>query len=113
MAASPAGIAVTAGQEIHLHSNRHTAMTTGDTVPGNGQSLVASALHRIVLFARKAGLRLFAAKGKIEIQAQTDDIEIIAQKVLRVISAGQHRDCGSRGGGQCRQQLSAAQCERH
>ena len=88
VAASPAGIAVTAGQEIHLHSNRHTAMTTGGHLSlATGKSLVASALHRIVLFARKAGLRLFAAKGKIEIQAQTDDIEIIAQKVLRVISA--------------------------
>ena len=30
---------------------------------------------------------MFAAKGKIDIQAQSDDIEIIAQKVLRLISA--------------------------
>ncbi|MNT70146.1 hypothetical protein D3C72_2085020 [compost metagenome] len=39
-----------------------------------------------MLFARKRGLRFIAAKGKIGVQAQSDDIEAIAQKVLRLIS---------------------------
>lgn len=86
--AAPAGIAATAAQDIHLHSHRHTALTTGEHLSiATGKSLMASALERIVLFAHKAGLRLFAAKGKVEIQAQSDDIEIIAQKVLKLISA--------------------------
>ncbi|SPC21679.1 type VI secretion system Vgr family protein [Cupriavidus oxalaticus] len=86
--ASPCGIAATAAEDIHLHSGRHTAITTGSHLSiATGKSWLASAAEKIVLFARNAGMRLFAAKGKIEIQAQSDDIEIIAQKVLRLISA--------------------------
>ncbi|WP_458766834.1 type VI secretion system Vgr family protein [Cupriavidus basilensis] len=84
--ASPAGIAATAAEDIHLHSERHTALTTGEHLSiATGKSLLASAVEKIVLFARQGGLRLFAAKGKVEIQAQSDDIEIIAQKVLKLI----------------------------
>ncbi|AOY95512.1 hypothetical protein BKK79_27560 [Cupriavidus sp. USMAA2-4] len=86
--AAPAAIAATAAQDIHLHSQGHTALTTGEHLSlATAKSLLASAMDRIVLFAHKAGMRLFAAKGKIEIQAQNDAIEIIAQKVLRLISA--------------------------
>ncbi|MEM5429906.1 type VI secretion system tip protein VgrG [Cupriavidus oxalaticus] len=86
--ASPAGIAATAAEDIHLRSERHTALTTGQHLSiATGKSWLASAREMIVLFARKAGMRFFAAKGKIEIQAQSDDIEVIAQKVLRLISA--------------------------
>ncbi|MNM85164.1 hypothetical protein D3C81_972730 [compost metagenome] len=86
--ASPAGIAATAAADIHLHGGRHTAITTGSHLSiATGKSWLASAAEKIVLFARKSGMRLFAAKGKIEIQAHSDDIEIIAQKVLRLISA--------------------------
>ncbi|MFJ4290149.1 type VI secretion system Vgr family protein [Cupriavidus sp. NPDC089707] len=85
--AAPAGIAATAAQDIHLHSEHHTGLTTGQHLSiATGKSWLASAMDKIVLFARKSGMRLFAAKGKVEIQAQSDDIEIIAQKVLRVIS---------------------------
>lgn len=85
--ASPAGIAATAGHDIHLHSARHTALSTGGHLAlASGKSFLASAAERLVLFARKRGLRFIAAKGKIELQAQNDDIEAIAQKVLRLIS---------------------------
>ncbi|WP_162845217.1 DUF2345 domain-containing protein, partial [Hydromonas duriensis] len=34
-----------------------------------------------------SGIKLFAAAGKVEIQAQSNDIDIIADKVLKLISA--------------------------
>ncbi|NUA32009.1 DUF2345 domain-containing protein, partial [Cupriavidus basilensis] len=86
--ASPAGIAATVAEDIHLHSERHIAITTGQHLSvATSKSLLASAAEKMVLFARKGAMRLFAVKGKIEIQAQSDDIEVIAQKVLRLISA--------------------------
>ncbi|WP_454764974.1 type VI secretion system Vgr family protein [Cupriavidus campinensis] len=86
--ASPAGIAATAAEDTHLHSARHTALTAGQHLSvATGKSLMASAAEKIALLARKAGMRFFAAEGKVEIQAQSDDIDIIAQKVLRLISA--------------------------
>ncbi len=52
-----------------------------------GKSLIASVKEKISLFAYNAGIKLFAAKGKIEIQAQSGDLDIIAAKVLRLMSA--------------------------
>ncbi|MFM0492385.1 DUF2345 domain-containing protein, partial [Paraburkholderia graminis] len=52
-----------------------------------GKSLVASVAQRISLFVQNAGMKLFAAKGKVEIQAHTDNVEITAQKTLRLLSA--------------------------
>lgn len=85
--ASPAGIAATTTETTHLHSGRHTAITAGEHLAiATGKSFLGSFTERAVLFVQKLGMRLFAAKGKIEIQAQSDDIEIIAQKVLKLIS---------------------------
>ncbi|MWL87304.1 type VI secretion system Vgr family protein [Cupriavidus sp. SW-Y-13] len=86
--ASQNGIAMTAGRDLHLHSDRHTAITSGQHLTlAASKSFVASARERFVLFARKQGLRFIAAKGKIEVRAQNDGIEAIAEQVLRVISA--------------------------
>ena len=38
------------------------------------------------MFAYNAGIKLMAAKGKVEIQAQSGDLDVIAEKVLRLIS---------------------------
>jgi uncharacterized protein (DUF2345 family) len=52
-----------------------------------GRSFLVSALDRVSLFAHKMGLRLMAGQGKVEIQAQSDDLEIIAEKVASLISS--------------------------
>ncbi|WP_157654946.1 DUF2345 domain-containing protein, partial [Burkholderia ubonensis] len=36
---------------------------------------------------QNAGIKLFAGKGKVEIQAQSDSIEVTAQKTVKVLSA--------------------------
>jgi type VI secretion system secreted protein VgrG len=51
------------------------------------KSILASAKERINLFAYEMGVKLIAAKGKVEVQAQSDDLDIIADKVMRLISA--------------------------
>uniref|UniRef100_UPI00054DD01E DUF2345 domain-containing protein n=1 Tax=Burkholderia sp. WSM2232 TaxID=944436 RepID=UPI00054DD01E len=43
--------------------------------------------QKISLFAQNAGMKLFAAKGKVEIQAQSDNVELTAQKTFRLLSA--------------------------
>jgi type VI secretion system secreted protein VgrG len=40
----------------------------------------------ISMLARKAGMKLFAAKGKVEIQAQDDSLEAVAKKDISVTS---------------------------
>ena len=85
--ASPAGIETTTAQSTHIASDEHTALTTGRNLSiAAGDSLLASIGHAFRLFVQKAGMKLIAAAGKVSIQAQSDDIELIANKVLTLIS---------------------------
>lgn len=85
---SPAGLAVTTPGTAHIHTGADTAVSSGGHCSvSTGESFLAAALGRVSLFAHKLGMRLFAARGKVEIQAQSDELEIIAQKVINIISA--------------------------
>lgn len=85
--ASPAGIGLSTTQSTHIHSSDQMTMSTGaDASLAVGKSLIASIREKISLFAYNAGIKLFAAKGKVEVQAQSGDIDIIAEKVLRLLS---------------------------
>ena len=85
---SPAGIALTTAKTAHLVGNRHIALTSGkDTDLSVGKRLIASVGKGISLFTQSKGLTAFAAKGKVQIQAQSDAVEVIADQVLKLISA--------------------------
>lgn len=85
--ASPAGIETTSAQSTHIASAEHTALTTGRSLSiATGESLFASIRQTFRLFVHKAGMKLIAASGKITVQAHDDDIQVIANKVLSLIS---------------------------
>ena len=85
--ASPAGIETTAAQSTHIASAEHTALTAGRSLSiATGDSLFASIKQTFRLFVHKAGMKLIAASGKITVQAHDDDIALIANKVLSLIS---------------------------
>jgi len=85
--ASPAGIGLNTPKSTHVHSGDQITMSSGaDTNLAVGKSFIASIKEKISLFAYGAGIKLFAAKGKVDIQAQSGDIDIIAEKVLRLLS---------------------------
>lgn len=85
--ASPAGIAATSAQSTHIASGEHTALTAGRNLSiATGDSLFASIKQTFRLFVHKAGMKLIAASGKITVQAHDDDIQVIANKVLSLIS---------------------------
>jgi type VI secretion system secreted protein VgrG len=85
--ASPAGIETTSAQSTHIASAEHTALTTGRSLSiATGESLFASIKQTFRLFVHKAGMKLIAASGKITVQAHDDDIQVIANKVLSLIS---------------------------
>lgn len=84
---SPAGIQAATSGSTHIASDQHTAITSGaHTSIASSKSLLASALEAIRLFAHKAGIRLFAAKGPVQVQAQDDLIELVAKKAIELIS---------------------------
>jgi type VI secretion system secreted protein VgrG len=83
---SPAGIETTTAHSTHLSSGEHIALTSGKNISLSGAGLFASVSQTFRLFVHKAGMKLIAAAGKISINAQSDDIDIIADKVIKLIS---------------------------
>lgn len=84
--ASPAGIQSTTAGSTHQHSQAHHAITVGQHISqSSGASILSSAAKHIRAFAN-LGVRLIAGKGKIEIQAQQNDVEIKARQVIDFIA---------------------------
>lgn len=87
LAASPAGIGLATPKDTHVHAGAEVTLSSGqDTNVAVGKSLLASVAEKISLFAYNAGVKLFAAKGKVEVQAQSNDLDLIAEKVVRLLS---------------------------
>ncbi|MFM0299281.1 type VI secretion system Vgr family protein [Paraburkholderia sediminicola] len=85
---SPAGIALSTPRSTHIVADQQVNIVSGqNTHIAAGKSLVTSVAQQISLFVQNAGMKLFAAKGKVEIQAHSDNIELTAQKTLRLLSA--------------------------
>ena len=87
VAASAAGIGLASTKGTHVHAGADVTLSSGTDINiATGKSLLASIAEKISLFAFNAGIKLFAAKGKVEIQAQSDDLDLIAEKVVRLLS---------------------------
>ena len=85
--ASPAGIELSSAASSHLAASEHVALTSGkDIALASGHSLFASVAHSLRIFVHKAGMKLIAASGKIAIEAHNGEVDIIARKVLSLIS---------------------------
>lgn len=110
--ASPAGIETTSAQSTHIASKEHTALTTGRSLSiATGESVFVSIKETLRLFVHKAGMKLVAAAGKITVQAHDDDVQIIANKVLSLISQSDWIDLkGKKGirlhGAECMLEIS-------
>ena len=85
--ASPNSVALATNEDLHLSADRQIYETAGDSIQLSTQkNLVAHAQSKISLFAAQEGARLFAGKGKVEIQAQGDGADLIARKGIQIIS---------------------------
>lgn len=88
--ASASGMALSTPQSTHIAADRQISLTSGQSVNiATGQSLIASVGQKLSLFVQKAGMKLFAGKGKVEIQAHDDNVELTAQKTVKLVSAAQ------------------------
>ncbi|TDY22480.1 putative type VI secretion system Rhs element Vgr protein [Paraburkholderia sp. BL6665CI2N2] len=85
--ASAAGIGMTAALGTHVVSGQDHAVTAGrDVSVSSGRSLFASVRGAISMFAYQLGLKRVAAKGKVDIQAQSDQIALAALKDITITS---------------------------
>jgi type VI secretion system secreted protein VgrG len=78
--ASAAGIATTTTGDTHIASDRHTALTTGKSLSlAVGTHFFASIRQSFRLFVQKAGMKMVAAAGDIDLQALSDNIKLLAK----------------------------------
>jgi type VI secretion system secreted protein VgrG len=85
--ASAAGLAATAADSMHMASVNDHAITAGrDYSLSVGRSYHASVRGSISLFAYQDGMKFISAKGKVELQAQSDEMALAALKDLTITS---------------------------
>ncbi|WEF30831.1 type VI secretion system Vgr family protein [Pseudoduganella chitinolytica] len=78
--AGAAGIAMTSGKSTHIASTDHAALTTGKSLSlSAGHSLFANVRQAFRLFVHKAGMKLIAAAGDIDVKALNDSINLLAK----------------------------------
>lgn len=86
---APAGIAAVTPQRIALSAGEDVGIKTASVFHVNALRNVAIAAGDVLsLFAHKLGIKLFAAKGKVLIQAQSDAMELVSDKNMQLTSAG-------------------------
>ncbi|PRY03120.1 type VI secretion system Vgr family protein [Paraburkholderia sp. BL25I1N1] len=84
---SPVGIGLTSMKSIHAAATDHVNLVSGaNTHVAATKSLIASVGEKISLFAQTAGMKLFAGKGKVQVMALSDNIELTADKTVKVVS---------------------------
>ncbi|MGV3347109.1 DUF2345 domain-containing protein, partial [Enterobacteriaceae bacterium LUAb1] len=85
---APAGIAQTTAKSLQLSAGENITTTSGKNTDFSVLKAFTVAAGGIIsLFAQKMGIKLFAAKGKVEIQAQGDELALHALKDVRISSS--------------------------
>ncbi|OEC92595.1 type VI secretion system protein [Acinetobacter sp. YK3] len=84
---SPAGIGLSTNEDIHLSADGQINQFAGDSINLSTQkNLITHAQNRISLFAAQNGIKQVAAKGKFEVQAQSDGMDLLAKQGIQIIS---------------------------
>ncbi|EGW7512589.1 type VI secretion system tip protein VgrG [Salmonella enterica] len=84
---APSGIAQVTPSSIQLAAGQNLIATTGqDADISIGKKLCIAVSETLSLFAKQLGIKLFAAAGKVEIQAQSDALDMFAMKDIQISS---------------------------
>ncbi|MFK3662724.1 type VI secretion system Vgr family protein [Scandinavium sp. NPDC088450] len=88
LAHSPKGIGIVSPEAIRVASgNQSVGIVSGrNTDISAAQSVTVAAANTVSLFAQGAGMQLFAGKGKVDMQAQGDALNVQALKDLTITS---------------------------
>jgi len=79
--ATPSRVMVSAGSDI-------SAATSSRFNVSALKNIALAAGEVVSLFAQRMGIRMIAARGKVQIQAQSDAMEIVSQANMQLTSAG-------------------------
>ena len=84
---APSGIAQVTPASIQFAAGQNLIATAGqDADISIGKKLRIAVTETLSLFAKQLGIKLFAAAGKVEIQAQSDGLDMLAMKDMQISS---------------------------
>ncbi len=87
LASAPAGIGLVTPKNIQLSAGHSLTATAGENVDISiMKKLTLAAGEAISLFAQRMGISIFSARGKVDIQAQTDAMRIQSDKIMNINS---------------------------
>ncbi|KVV38087.1 type IV secretion protein Rhs [Burkholderia territorii] len=85
---APNGIGLATPERVMMSAGKDVSVGTSARFNVNALRNVAIAAGDVLsLFAHKLGIKIFSARGKVQIQAQSDAMELVAQKDMRITSA--------------------------
>lgn len=91
LVSAPDGMGLASGTDLLFVANDNLIATAGGNADiGVVKRFTVAAGELVSIFARKLGLKLYAARGKVEVQAQSDDMDLLCDKNMRVVSANGH-----------------------
>ncbi|MFX1738310.1 type VI secretion system Vgr family protein [Paraburkholderia sp. A1RI_3L] len=85
---APHGIGLATPDRVMVSAGKDVSVATSSRFNVTALRNVAVAAGEVLsLFAHRLGIRMFAARGKVQIQAQSDAMELVAQKNVQITSA--------------------------
>ena len=84
---SPMVIGLSTSEDIHVSADGQINQFAGDSINLSTQkNLITHAQNRISVFAAQNGIKQVAAKGKFEMHAQSDGMDLLAKQGIQIIS---------------------------
>jgi type VI secretion system secreted protein VgrG len=88
VATAPDGIGLASGSDFQIAARKQLFVTAGEGLDiGVLKRIAVAAGDAISFFAARFGIRIFAAKGKVQLQAQGDAMELMALKGVVISSS--------------------------
>lgn len=88
VATAPDGVGFASGQQMQFAARRQMFITAGDGLDiGVMKRIAVAAGDAISFFAARLGIRIFAAKGKVQVQAQSDMMELMSMQNMTASSS--------------------------
>jgi type VI secretion system secreted protein VgrG len=89
LVSAPAGVAVTTPKTVQLNAGDNLTFTANNQADFSVLKRITLAAGKAIsLFARESGMKFFAAKGNVELQAQSDEMHLSSLKDMTVTSHG-------------------------
>ncbi|HDC0135224.1 TPA: type VI secretion system tip protein VgrG [Escherichia coli] len=84
---APKGMAIASGEHLQLAAAKNVIANAGNNADvGVVKNMFIGVGQALSVFVRKAGIKLFANKGAISVQAQNELMELLAQKSIVITS---------------------------